>query len=429
MTISNVNEAYVWIWLPQQSEPVVAGKIIKEKKQYHFFYGQSYLERNDAISLFNNELPLEKGVQIPKHDLMMAGCLRDASPDAWGRRVIMNRHLGEVQNSSIELDELIYLLESGSDRIGMLDFQSSATEYKARGFDNPTLEELLESADRIEKGLPINPDLDRALLHGSSVGGARPKSQIQTDHKKYIAKFPLSTDIYNVVKAEYIAMQLAKLSGLNVPNTLLKTALGKDVLLIERFDREHSETGWYRKGMLSALTLLQLDEMQARYASYEDLAEIIRLRFDEPKTTLHELFSRLTFNILCGNTDDHARNHAAFWDGHHLRLTPAYDICPQQRTGQESSQAMRIIGIDNHSRYSTCLNAAHNFMLDIAVAKNIILNQINVFKTHWQSVCDQANLSEIERNLFLKGQYLNPFAYQDLKGAHDDIYEACEAWR
>src|SRR3546814_7650654 len=65
----------------------------------------------------------------------------------------------------------------------------------------------------------------------------------------------------------------------------------------------------------SALTLLELDEMMARYASYEELADIIRHRFVAPTETLHELYGRLVFNILCGNTDDHARNHAAFWDG------------------------------------------------------------------------------------------------------------------
>ena len=48
------------------------------------------------------------------------------------------------------------------------------------------------------------------------------------------------------------------------------------------------------------------------------------------------------FNILCGNTDDHARNHAAFWDGKKLELTPAYDICPQARAGGMASQAMLI---------------------------------------------------------------------------------------
>jgi hypothetical protein len=27
--------------------------------------------------------------------------------------------------------------------------------------------------------------------------------------------------------------------------------------------------------------------------------------------------------LPCGNTDDHARNHAVFWDGQMLSLTPA----------------------------------------------------------------------------------------------------------
>ena len=56
--------------------------------------------------------------------------------------------------------------------------------------------------------------------------------------------------------------------------------------------------------------------------------------------TLHELYSRLVLDTVCGNTDDHARNYAAFWDGQTLRLTPACDICPQGRTGPEASQAV-----------------------------------------------------------------------------------------
>src|SRR5690606_18075858 len=114
---------------------------------------------------------------------------------------------------------------------------------------------------------------------------------------------------------------------------------------------------------VSALTILALDEMMARYASYEALAEIIRHRFTDPKQTLRELFSRLVFNILCGNNDDHARNHAAFWDGKALTLTPAYDICPQNRTGNEASQAMLITGTQNLSQLKTCLEAAPHFQL------------------------------------------------------------------
>ena len=68
--------------------------------------------------------------------------------------------------------------------------------------------------------------------------------------------------------------------------------------------------------MVSALTLFGLDEMMARYASYEELATIIRHRFAEPtRHAARAVRAACVFNILCGNTDDHARNHAAFWDG------------------------------------------------------------------------------------------------------------------
>ncbi|MCF6274619.1 MAG: HipA domain-containing protein, partial [Robiginitomaculum sp.] len=109
-----------------------------------------------------------------------------------------------------------YLLESGSDRIGALDFQASPTEYVPRQSQGATLEELMESAERVEKGIPLSPELDQAIFHGSSIGGARPKALIQDGDTKYIAKFSASNDSYSVVKAEFIAMRLAHLAGLNV---------------------------------------------------------------------------------------------------------------------------------------------------------------------------------------------------------------------
>lgn len=133
--------------------------------------------------------------------------------------------------------------------------------------------------------------------------------------RKYVAKFPSSSDRFNVVKAEYVAMRLAGIAGLNVAPVRLVRSLDRDVLLVEPFDREAVEGGWRRRALVSALTLLGLDEMMAAYASYESFAETVRVRFDSPRLALRELFSRMTFNILSGDTDDHARNHAAFWDG------------------------------------------------------------------------------------------------------------------
>jgi serine/threonine-protein kinase HipA len=407
-------EAYVWIWLPDAIEPVVAGKLeADEQGSIQFNYGKSYLERAGAIAVYEPELPLKKGVLPLLDGLTMPGCIRDAAPDAWGRRVIINKKLGQKGKAADTdaLGELTYLLESGSDRIGALDFQRSPTEYVPRAPTNVPLEELLESAARVEQGVPLMPELDQALFHGSSIGGARPKALIEDQGRKYVAKFSSSTDLYSVVKAEFIAMRLAALAGIDVAPVKLVQTAGKDVLLIERFDRQKSPQGWTRKAMASALTLFGLDDMMARYASYETFAEIIRLRFEKPKETLRELFSRIVFNILCGNTDDHARNHAAFWNGKTLRLTPAYDICPQNRTGREATQAMLISGNNRLSTMKSCLDAAHHFLVSETEAKTIIDAQVEVIENNWTAVCNEAGLSEVDRQFFWKRQFLNPFGF------------------
>ncbi len=406
-------QAYVWIWLPHSIAPVVAGVLSRDGNQLVLNYGRSYLARADAIAIYAPELPLQAGAIRLLSGLAMPSCLRDASPDAWGRRVLINRKCGRMGTDAAgaELEELTYLLESGSDRIGALDFQLSATGYAPRKAQQASLEDLMTAADKVGRGLPLSAELDAALLHGTSLGGARPKVLIQDGNRTYIAKFSASNDLYNVVKAEFIAMRLAAKVGLDVASVQLTSALGKDVLLIERFDRQRHEAGWCRRAVVSALTMLELDEMMAAYASYEKLAEIIRHRFTEPRATLRELFSRIVFNILCGNTDDHARNHAAFWDGHHLALTPAYDICPQSRAGQEASQAMLICGPDRRSQIATCIATAPNFLLRTEDAVSIVNTQVQLIEREWNSVCLEANLSQVDRHYFWRRQFLNPFAF------------------
>lgn len=415
---SNPTELYVWIWLPDETKPVVAGRLAATGRTYIFNYGRSYLERHNAIPVYDAELPLKSGAIPLMAGLIMPGCLRDAAPDAWGRRVILNKRFGNtaLQIDPGSIDELSYLIESGSDRIGALDFQLSPTEYIPRIAASAPLEELIKAAELIENGVPLTPELAQALQHGTSIGGARPKALVQSDNHKYIAKFSTSTDLYSVVKAEFIAMRLALMAGLQVAPVDLLNVAGKDVLMVERFDRVAIPAGWQRKGIVSALTMLQLDEMMARYASYQDLANLVRERFVLAPSTLRELFSRIVFNILIGNTDDHARNHAAFWNGRMLQLTPAYDICPQSRTGRTASQAMLISDGQNSSQITTCLRAAPHFLLHEAEAVRIIEGHIRCIEENWSKVCEEADLSEIDRNLMWRNQVLNPFAFEGLMG-------------
>ncbi|MBW8298517.1 MAG: HipA domain-containing protein [Hydrogenophaga sp.] len=205
------------------------------------------------------------------------------------------------------------------------------SEYVPHLAAQASLDELLEAAELIEKGSPPTPALDPILNHDTSIGGARPKALINDGTKKFIAKFSASNDTYSVVKAEFIAMKLASACGLNAPSVSMTHAACKDVLLIERFDRTRTQAGWARRAMVSALTMLGLDEM--------------------------------------------------------LTLTPAYDICPQNRTRNETTQAMLIKGGGRASTLKTCLAAAPDFHLKEVKAAALIERQITAIAEHWQEVC------------------------------------------
>jgi len=129
---------------------------------------------------------------------------------------------------------------------------------------------------------------------------------------------------------------------------------------------------------------------------------------------LRELFSRITFNILTSNTDYHARNQAAFWDGEYLSLTPAYDICPQPRTGREAKRVMTI-GPDGwrFSQLNGCVARSETYHLTPAEAQRIIDNQVEVISSNWEEVCDKALLTKAQKSGLWERQFLNPFAFLD----------------
>jgi serine/threonine-protein kinase HipA len=128
---SEPRRAFAWVWLPGETDPVVAGRLDEDGALITFTYGQSYLAREDRIALYLPELPLGRG---PISPLVgdVAGCIADAAPDSWGRRVILNRRVGQNARDTTDLSLLTYLLDSGSDRIGALDFQESASEFRSR---------------------------------------------------------------------------------------------------------------------------------------------------------------------------------------------------------------------------------------------------------------------------------------------------------
>ncbi len=397
----------MWVWLPGEVDPVVCGRLDQTGASVQFVYGQSYRNRTSPMSLYGPELPIGVG---PRHAADAASsiplAIADALPDAWARRVIHYRD----DTTGTEYSDLRYLLAAGSDRIGALGFTLAPDVPPAPPAAPASLDDLRNAAARIETGDDIPAELAAALQHGTSIGGARPKALLAAAGRRLIAKFTSSADLFPVVRGEFVAMELARRVGITAAPVELVDGGSRTCLLVERFDRT-PDGG--RRHLVSALTVLGLGAFPSgRYATYTALADRIRQSFSTPDATLRELYTRIAFSMLVGNTDDHGKNHAAFVhpDGITLTLTPAYDICPQARTGGEAAMAMAYGPHEERiARIAPLIDAAGVYHLDLADADGIVERLETTIRAEWDDVCDLARLTSSQRRAFWGTQFLNPF--------------------
>jgi len=336
-------ECFVYVQLPGTLETVVCGRyqrvVTRDGRSVgRFVYGRSYRERADAVPLDPIHLPLAPTVYETARLDGVFGALRDAAPDAWGRRVI-ERVAGRQ-----DLDELDFLLESPQDRAGALAFgRGPVPPGPVREFNRVVqLRELRRAAALIEEDLPraLPAQIVDLLDPGSSLGGARPKNVVEDGDGLWIAKFPQRGDRWSNAPVEAAMLTLAGRCGIRVPEARVERAGSESVLLVKRFDRERvgaedERPGYLRHRMVSALTVLDADDAPAdrRNWSYVLLADELQRWSARPREDKAELFRRMVLNALICNVDDHPRNHAVIAPGREWRLAPAYDLTPNSRQG------------------------------------------------------------------------------------------------
>ncbi|MBM7504224.1 type II toxin-antitoxin system HipA family toxin [Agromyces aurantiacus] len=310
------------------------------------------------------------------------------------------------------MSELDYMLSSSSNRFGALDFQVSRKDYVSRD-DSATLDELHEAAIILDEGGELSPGLDAAMIHGTSLGGARPKATLtDRDGSEWLAKFSSSDDrVFSAVNAEGTMLELARRAGMNVPDSRVVPSLGKEVLLVRRFDRD-GRGG--RRHVVSGLTMAQTDEMYARYVSYPQILDVLRLYAKDATRPGPELFRRIAMNIAISNNDDHARNHAAFWDGTHLELTPAYDLAPGQRSGDTFEQAMafgRGDGGAKVSNFAALVGESETYGLNAAEGRDIVDQLVSSISENWDDAAEIARLSAADKRTLRAKQVLPRAAF------------------
>lgn len=410
-------ECFVYITLPGQVEPVTAGRFAlstdrRGVPEGRFVYGRSYLERPNAVALDPVELKRSPRTYATTSLGGVFGALRDASPDYWGRRVIQ-RHLGKAQPSEME-----YLLFSPDDRAGALGFGLNQIPPAPKRAFNQTLElaRLQSIADAIvadenrppagvgpraddhDQAAAVDHDqVEKLMMIGTSMGGARPKTVVEDESGLWIAKFNCPDDAWNSARVEHAMLTLARACGLTTAESRVVDVADRNVLLVKRFDREKSEGGYLRARMVSALTLLRTeDTYQSRDKwSYVLLAEEIRRVCTDPQKNAAELFRRMCFNALISNIDDHPRNHTVIAKDTDWKLSPAYDLTPavpisQERRdlAMECGDAGRLASADN------LLSQSARFLLERAEAIAIIDAIEAQVRSTWYATARSVGVSE-----------------------------------
>lgn len=364
-----------------------------------FGYGQRYIERPNAIEIDPVGLGLQPKDSVrgkllaPPNGLSFFGGIRDAAPDAWGRRLIEAR-LRVPANS---LPESAYLLGAGSDRVGALDVRTSldAAVQNTRE-PAPSLEYLLEAAERVETGLPVPDNLSDIFIAGTGLGGMRPKVSVRNAHHLWLAKFPSVGDhLLDVPLIEHATLRLAALAGLSVPDTQMTEVLTKNVMLIRRFDRSWTTTDnpvEIRHPMISALTLLGCEEPDSPNKSYMDIVSAMRQYCGTSflKADIAELYARMVFNILVSNDDDHLRNHAFLWDipSNGWRLSPLYDVMPRATLASERFLHLGVGMSGRLAHLDNAYSAKERFGLLAADAYEIIgrvWRVVRQWKSHFET--------------------------------------------
>ncbi len=372
---------FVHLAPPGSAEFVVVGRFRVRRTRSgvprgEFVYGRSWLDRPNAVELDPVELTLGPQARETVRLGGFFGAIRDAMPDAWGRR-LLERQLGTSR-----LDEFDYLRFGDVDRAGALGF-APGPEFPAGSPTFPEIHDLTASPQE-----PIFP--------ATSLGGARPKVTVEDNGHLWLAKFEAPQDQWNEPRVEHALLRLASRCGFRAAESRIVASGGRSVLLTRRFDRERADSGMLRWRFASGLTLLRAEESATARErwSYLLLADEIRRSSIRPREDLRELFGRICFHAAVRNTDDHPRNHALIADHRGWRLSPAYDLTPSPGPSREAPWLAMDCGIrGRQASRDNLLSGAGRFLLARPEAEAILDAVFRTVGACWRDAMREAGVS------------------------------------
>jgi serine/threonine-protein kinase HipA len=377
------------VWVDIGGASILAGMLYSHRhrgtESASFSYDSAYLADRRAYAL-DPALPLLSGTLQAPGNQKIFGAFSDSCPDRWGQRLIERaefRRVAAGKGAPRSFGQFDLLVEVRDDlRQGAIRYSVNDKFVADKNTGVPVMTDLptlLSAADAVADDGDVQ-SLALLLQAGSSLGGARPKAHV-LDHsgRIAIAKFPSPSDSWNVMAWEATALDLAAKADIAVPIHHLERIGGRNVLIVDRFDRT---VAGIRRGYMSVMTALEASDGELR--SYVDIAEVLEERAGDATRDLTQLWRRIIFSILISNTDDHLRNHALL----HVQadtwmLSPAFDLNPDPAPGPKHLSI--AINGDTLADVRDALAVAPLFRLNADRARDV-LRQVRDAVAHWREI-------------------------------------------
>lgn len=281
----------------------------------------------------------------------MPGLVVDSLPDDFGNKVIEQWLVSQGKSLSdfTAIDRLCY---TGKRGMGALEYVPASSEIKDID-ENINVSEMVKFAsDVLNQRASITLNAKENLTYaqlvqvGSSAGGARAKALIawnestneirsgqlnlNKDFDYWLMKFDKVSkngdhgleDEPEYTLIEYAYYKMALESGIDMNECRIYTNGEENHFMTKRFDRVAGK----KIHMQSLGAMAHISYKEPGLCSYEMAAQYMR-ELNLPMKEVEQFYSRMVFNCLAVNQDDHVKNVSFLMDRNgEWRLSPAYDI-------------------------------------------------------------------------------------------------------
>lgn len=146
----------------------------------------------------------------------------------------------------------------------------------------------------------------------------------------HILKPARTGSLSSLAQNEYICMKLAKSFGLPVPEVDLLNIAGKDIFVVERYDRikeADSIQRLHQEDFCQALGIMSTSKYQNDGGpGIADIFKTILKVCTVPALESQKFLRYVLFNYLMGNCDSHGKNYSLLYKNNRVELSPLYDV-------------------------------------------------------------------------------------------------------